>query len=247
MDPLVLAVSGASGQPLAQRALQLLLEAGERVELVTSRGAITVWQAELGIRVPSEPRAQEAFWRERTGCQGGELRCHRWNDQAATIASGSFRTRGMVILPASMGSVGRIAAGVATDLLERAADVHLKESRPLVICPRELPWSLIHLRNLTALAEAGARIAPPVPAWYHQPTTIEQMVDFLVIRVFDCLGYDLGALQRWQGPVDGVPPTQSPPTQGLPTDIPLTDVPISKVPISKVPLAEVPLPGGTPP
>ena len=242
MDPLVLAVSGASGQPLAQRALQLLLEAGERVELVTSRGAITVWQAELGIRVPSEPRAQEAFWRERTGCQGGELRCHRWNDQAATIASGSFRTRGMVILPASMGSVGRIAAGVATDLLERAADVHLKESRPLVICPRELPWSLIHLRNLTALAEAGARIAPPVPAWYHQPTTIEQMVDFLVIRVFDCLGYDLGALQRWQGPVDGVPPTQSPPTQGLPTDIPLTDVPISKVP-----LAEVPLPGGTPP
>ena len=247
MDPLVLAVSGASGQPLAQRALQLLLEAGERVELVTSRGAITVWQAELGIRVPSEPRAQEAFWRERTGCQGGELRCHRWNDQAATIASGSFRTRGMVILPASMGSVGRIAAGVATDLLERAADVHLKEGRPLVICPRELPWSLIHLRNLTALAEAGARIAPPVPAWYHQPTTIEQMVDFLVIRVFDCLGYDLGALQRWQGPVDGVPPTQSPPTQGLPTDIPLTDVPISKVPISKVPLAEVPLPGGTPP
>jgi len=119
MDPLVLAVSGASGQPLAQRALQLLLEAGERVELVTSRGAITVWQAELGIRVPSEPGAQEAFWRERTGCQSGELRCHRWNDQAAAIASGSFRTRGMVILPASMGSVGRIAAGVATDLLER--------------------------------------------------------------------------------------------------------------------------------
>ena len=182
--------------------------------MVTSRGAITVWQAELGIRVPNEPRAQEAFWRERTGCQGGELRCHRWNDQAAAIASGSFRTKGMVILPASMGSVGRIAAGVATDLLERAADVHLKEGRPLVIAPRELPWSLIHLRNLTTLAEAGARIAPPVPAWYHQPTTIEQMVDFLVIRVFDCLGYDLGALQRWQGPVQGGPDSQGPVTAG---------------------------------
>jgi 4-hydroxy-3-polyprenylbenzoate decarboxylase len=191
-----------------------LLEAGERVEVVTSRGAITVWQAELGIRVPNEPRAQEAFWRERTGCQGGELRCHRWNDQAAAIASGSFRTKGMVILPASMGSVGRIAAGVATDLLERAADVHLKEGRPLVIAPRELPWSLIHLRNLTTLAEAGARIAPPVPAWYHQPTTIEQMVDFLVIRVFDCLGYDLGALQRWQGPVQGGPDSEGPVTEG---------------------------------
>lgn len=199
--PVVLAVSGASAQPLAQRALQLLLEAGESVELVASRGAIGVWQAELGLRVPSEPEAQEAFWRERTGIRSGQLRCHRWNDQAAGIASGSFRTRGMVILPASMGTVGRIASGVALDLIERAADVHLKEGRPLVIAPRELPWNLVHLRNLTALAEAGARIAPPVPAWYHRPTTIEEMVDFLVIRVFDALGLDLGSLRRWQGPV----------------------------------------------
>ena len=84
--PVVLAVSGASAQPLAQRALQLLLEAGESVELVTSRGAIGVWQAELGLRVPSEPEAQELFWRERTGITSGQLRCHRWNDQAAGIA-----------------------------------------------------------------------------------------------------------------------------------------------------------------
>ena len=199
--PVVLAVSGASGQPLAQRALQLLLEADQTVELITSRGAITVWQAELGIQVPGDPGAQEQFWRERTGVHSGTLRCHRWNDQAAPIASGSHRTRGMVILPCSMGAVGRIAAGVATDLLERAADVHLKEGRPLVICPRELPWSLVHLRNLTSLAEAGARIAPPVPAWYHQPRSIEEMVDFLVIRTLDLLGYELGHLRRWQGPV----------------------------------------------
>ena len=198
--PVVLAVSGASAQPLAQQALQLLLEAGEAVELVTSRGAIGVWQAELGLRVPSEPDAQEAFWRERTAVSTGQLRCHRWNDQAAGIASGSFKTRGMVILPASMGTVGRIASGVALDLVERAADVHLKEGRPLVICPRETPWSLVHLRNLTALAEAGARNAPQVPAWYHQPQSIEDMVDFLVIRVFDVLGYELGNLRRWQGP-----------------------------------------------
>jgi 4-hydroxy-3-polyprenylbenzoate decarboxylase len=197
--PVVLAVSGASAQPLAERALALLLEAGEAVEMVTSRGAIGVWQAEMGLRVPSEPAAQEQFWRERTGRDGGQLRCHRWNDQAAGIASGSFPTRGMVILPASMGTVGRIASGVALDLIERAADVHLKEGRPLVIAPRELPWNLIHLRNLTTLAEAGARIAPPVPAWYHQPRTIEAMVDFLVIRVFDALGMELGHLNRWQG------------------------------------------------
>lgn len=197
--PVVLAVSGASAQPLAERALGLLLEAGEAVEMITSRGAIGVWQAEMGLRVPSEPAAQEQFWRERTGSRGGQLRCHRWNDQAAAIASGSFATRGMVILPASMGTVGRIASGVALDLIERAADVHLKEGRPLVIAPRELPWNLIHLRNLTTLAEAGARIAPPVPAWYHQPRTIDEMVDFLVIRVFDVLGLELGSLNRWQG------------------------------------------------
>jgi 4-hydroxy-3-polyprenylbenzoate decarboxylase len=200
-DPVVLAISGASGQPLAERALQLLLQADLPVELVVSRGAIQVWQAELGVTVPSEPAAQERFWRARCGDSSGRLRCHRWNDQAAAIASGSCRTRGMVILPASMGTVGRIASGVALDLIERAADVHLKEARPLVIAPRELPWNLVHLRNLTALAEAGARIAPPVPAWYHRPTCLEEMVDFLVIRIFDNLSLNLGDLRRWEGPL----------------------------------------------
>ena len=201
MDPVVLAVTGASAMPLAERGLQLLLEAGETVELVASRGALGVWLAEQGVRIPAEPDLQTRFWRERTGVTTGQLRCHRWNDQAAAIASGSFRTRGMVILPASMGTVGRIASGVALDLVERVADVHLKEGRPLVIAPREMPWSLVHLRNLTTLAEAGARIAPPIPAWYHRPTSLEDMIDFLVIRVFDGLGYDLGSLRRWDGPV----------------------------------------------
>lgn len=199
--PIVLAMSGASAQPLAERALALLLQAGLKVDVVISRGAIGVWRAELGVQVPNDPQGQEAFWRQRTRCVAGELRCYRWNDQAAPIASGSYRTAGMVILPASMGTVGRIATGVALDLIERAADVHLKEGWPLVIAPRELPWNLIHLRNLTRLAEAGARIAPPVPAWYHQPTSLEEMVDFLVIRIFDSLGLQLGALRRWQGPV----------------------------------------------
>lgn len=199
--PIVLAMSGASAQPLAQRALELLLQAHLTVDVVTSRGAMAVWRAELGVLVPYDPTAQEAFWRERTGSDRGVLRCHRWNDQAAPIASGSYRTAGMVILPASMGTVGRIASGVALDLIERAADVHLKEGWPLVIAPRELPWNLIHLRNLTTLAEAGARIAPPVPAWYHQPASIEDMVDFLVIRMLDSLGLELGSLHRWQGPV----------------------------------------------
>lgn len=200
--PYVLAVSGASAQQLAERALQLLLENDRHVHLILSRGAHEVWKAELGVQVPVEPSAQESFWRERLQTSKGTLNCHRWNDQAASIASGSVRTRGMVIVPCSMGSVGRIASGVATDLLERCADVHLKEGRPLVLAPREMPWNLIHLRNLTALAEAGARIAPPIPAWYTQPQTLDDMVDFLVVRLFDGLGESLKPIQRWK---DGQP------------------------------------------
>ncbi|MGC6483729.1 MAG: flavin prenyltransferase UbiX [Synechococcus sp.] len=196
--PYVLGVSGASAQQLAERSLQLLLENHSHVHLILSRGAHEVWSEELGVRVPVDPEAQASFWRDRLGCNAGTLHCHRWNDQAASIASGSVRTRGMVIVPCSMGSVGRIAAGVATDLVERCADVHLKEGRPLVLAPREMPWNLIHLRNLTALAEAGARIAPPIPAWYTQPITLDDMVDFLVVRLFDGFGESLKPIQRWR-------------------------------------------------
>ena len=198
-SPYVLGVSGASAQPLAERALQLLLQKERNVHLIMSRGAHEVWLAEQSIQVPVDPELQERFWRSRLNVETGSLTCHRWGDQAATIASGSVATRGMVIVPCSMGTVGRIAAGVASDLLERCADVHLKEGRPLVLAPREMPWSLIHLRNLTALAEAGARISPPIPAWYSQPQNLSEMVDFLVVRLFDSLGEDLSPLKRWQG------------------------------------------------
>nr|AUG32667.1 putative 3-octaprenyl-4-hydroxybenzoate carboxy- lyase [Paulinella longichromatophora] len=200
MSSIVLAASGASGQPLAERALQLLLASGEEVDFVISRGGIAVWQAEQGVSIPGNPISQEAFWRSRLGSNNGTLRCHRWNDQSATIASGSYKTRGMVILPCSMGTVGRISSGVALGLIERCADVHLKEGRPLIIAPREMPWNLIHLKNLTTLAEAGACIAPPSPAWYQQPKTLDDMVNFIVIRIFDTLGLELGKLNRWEGP-----------------------------------------------
>ncbi|MBL6802960.1 MAG: UbiX family flavin prenyltransferase [Cyanobacteria bacterium] len=201
MHPYVLAVTGASAQPLAERTLQLLLKAGRSVHLVLSKGAYAVFKAEQGLTIPVEPNRQAVFWRERLDCPGGDLVCHRWNDQSVSIASGSFRTKAMLIVPCSMGTVGRINAGVAMDLIERCADVHLKEGRPLLIAPREMPFSLIHLRNLTALAEAGARIAAPIPAWYTQPTTIDDMIDFLVIRLLDGLEDDLAPLQRWTGPI----------------------------------------------
>ena len=201
MHPIVLGISGASAQPLAERALQLLLCKGHSVHLIISRGAFKVFQAEQVITIPVDPVQQEKFWRERLDVSDGQLICHRWNDQSASIASGSFQTRAMVILPCSMGTVGRIANGVATDLIERSADVHLKERRPLVIAPREMPLNLIHLRNLTALAESGATIAPPMPAWYSQPESLADMIDFIVVRLFDSLQEDLTPLNRWNGPL----------------------------------------------
>ncbi|NJR66530.1 MAG: UbiX family flavin prenyltransferase [Leptolyngbyaceae cyanobacterium CRU_2_3] len=198
--PLVLGITGASGLIYAVRALKFLLEADYAIELVASKSTYVVWQAEEQIRMPVEGIQQEQFWRQQAGVElGGKLRCHPWGDVGANIASGSFQTIGMVIMPCSMSTVGKLAAGLSGDLLERAADVQLKEGRKLVIVPRETPFSLIHLRNLTTLAEAGARIVPAIPAWYHHPRTIEDLVDFVVARVLDQLGIDCVPLRRWEG------------------------------------------------
>ena len=198
--PLILGVTGASGLVYAVRALKHLLSAGWTVDLVASKATRMVWQAELGLTMPLAPSAQSQFWRDQSGVgEAGNLRCHPWGDVGAAIASGSRPTAGMVVMPCSMSTVGRLAAGLSSDLLERAADVQLKEGRRLVIVPRETPFSLIHLRNLTTLAEAGARIVPAIPAWYHQPETIEDLVDFVVARALDQVGIDCVPLRRWQG------------------------------------------------
>lgn len=198
--PLILGITGASGLIYAVRALKFLLEADYAIELVASKSAYMVWQAENQIRMPPEPDQQEQFWRQQAGVStGGKLICHRWGDIGATLASGSFRTLGMVIIPCSMSTVAKIAMGLSSDLLERSADVQLKEGRQLVIVPRETPFSLIHLRNLTTLAEAGARIVPAIPAWYHNPQTIEDLVDFVVARALDQLNIDCIPINRWEG------------------------------------------------
>ena len=198
--PLILGVSGASGLIYAVRTLKFLLEADYEIELVASKSTYVVWQAEQNTRMPVEPVQQEQFWRQQAGVgAGGKLTCHPWGDVGANIASGSFRTLGMVVIPCSMSTAAKLAAGLSSDLLERAADVQLKEGSKLVIVPRETPFSLIHLRNLIALAEAGARIVPAIPAWYHNPQTIEDLVDFVVARTLDQLDIDCIPIQRWQG------------------------------------------------
>lgn len=197
--PLILGVTGASGLIYTVRALKFLLEANYAIELVASKAVYMVWQSELGLRMPTDPIQQEQFWRQQANAASGKLICHPWSDVGATIASGSFRTLGMMIIPCSMSTVGKLAGGLSADLLERAADVQLKEGRKLVLVPRETPFSLIHLRNLTTLAEAGARIVPAIPAWYHQPQTIEDLVDFVVARALDQFEIDCVPLNRWDG------------------------------------------------
>ncbi len=197
--PLIVGVSGASGLIYAVRTLKYLLAADYSIELVASRAAYMVWQAEENVRMPADPKQQELFWRKKAGImQGGILNCHRWGDVGDNIASGSFRTLGMIVIPCSMSTVAKIATGLSSDLLERASDVQIKEGKPLVVVPRETPFSLIHLRNLTALAEAGVKIVPAIPAWYHHPQTIEDLVDFVVARALDTLDIDCIPIQRWK-------------------------------------------------
>ncbi|MDJ0556467.1 MAG: flavin prenyltransferase UbiX [Microcoleaceae cyanobacterium MO_207.B10] len=198
--PIVIGVTGASGLIYAVRAIKFLLAANYTIDLVASKAAYSVWQAEQNIKMPSDSTRQEKFWREQAGeTTKGKLFCHAWQNVGANIASGSYRTQGMIIIPCSMGTVGKLAAGLSSDLLERSADVQLKEGGKLVIVPRETPLSLIHLRNLTTLAEAGARIVPAIPAWYHNPQTIEDLVDFVVARALDQFGLDCVPLKRWIG------------------------------------------------
>ncbi len=200
MKSIVIAITGASAMQIAERSLQVLLENDKSVDLILSKGSYEVAKSERSINIPVEPNAQREFWRDKLDVKSGKLTCYRWNDHSASIASGSHKTKGMVIVPCSMGTLGRIASGFSLDLIERCADVHLKENRPLIISPRESPLNLIHINNIKTLAEAGALIVPPIPAWYSNPQSIEDVIDFIVVRLFDSLGENLNGIKRWDGP-----------------------------------------------
>ena len=201
MNNIVIAITGASAMQIGERAVQLLLENNFSVDLILSKGAYEVAKSERNINIPVEPMAQSAYWRNKLEVFSGKLKCYRWNDHSASIASGSHKTKGMVIVPCSMGTLGRIASGFSLDLIERCADVHLKERRPLIISPRESPLNLIHIENIKRLASAGALIVPPIPAWYTNPQSINDIIDFIVVRLFDSLGEDLNYIKRWEGPI----------------------------------------------
>jgi len=201
MKSIVLAITGASAMQIGERCIQLLLENDKTVDLILSKGAYEVAKSERNMNIPVESKAQSDFWRNKLRVKSGKLICYRWNDHSASIASGSHKTKGMIIAPCSMGTLGRVASGFSLDLIERCADVHLKENRPLIISPRESPFNLIHIDNIKRLATAGALIVPTIPAWYTNPKTIEDIIDFIVVRLFDSLGEDLNNIKRWDGPI----------------------------------------------
>ena len=195
MADLVLAVTGASGSPYAVRLLELLLRAGRGVHLTISPSAVEVFAREIGRPLDLNQFDPHAFLGQELDCT--RLSYHHYRNFQAGIASGSFLTDGMAVCPCSMGTVAAIAHGVSQNLIHRAADVHLKERRKLVLVPRETPLGLIQLRNLLAVAEAGAVVLPAMPAYYTLPRTIEDMVDFVVGRVLDQLGVPHQLFARW--------------------------------------------------
>jgi 4-hydroxy-3-polyprenylbenzoate decarboxylase len=203
---ITLAFTGASGLPYGLRLLECLLAADTSVYLLYSPAAQVVARQELDLMLPTQPHAAAAFFAERYHAKPGQLTVFGREDWLSPIASGSNPADAMAICPCSMGTVGAIAAGLADNLIERAADVMLKERRTLVLVPRETPLSAIHLENLLKLARAGAVILPPAPGFYARPATVGDLVDFVVARVLDQLGVAHSLGPRW-GEARVAPPT----------------------------------------
>jgi len=204
---ITLAFTGASGMPYGTRLLECLLAAQSRVYLLYSAAAQIVARQELELAIPAQPHAAASFFSQRFGAKPGQLTVFSREDWLAPIASGSNPADAMAICPCSMGTIGALAAGLADNLIERAADVMLKERRPLIVVPRETPLSTIHLENLTRLSRAGAVILPPSPGFYGHPASVQELVDFIVARVLDQLGVEHSLGPRWGEARVTPPPT----------------------------------------
>lgn len=186
---LIVAITGASGFAYGYRLLELLRDTPIEVHLIVSRAAQITMACETALHLSDVTALAD--------------RVHRNEDIGACIASGSYRTLGMVVAPCSMKTLSEIANGIGSSLVARAADVMLKERRRLVLLARETPLTLAHLRNMTAVTEMGAIVAPPVPAFYAMPKDLGEMVDHTLGRVLDLFDIDVGAVRRWTGPASG--------------------------------------------
>ena len=198
-----LAFTGASGMPYGVRLLECLLAAGCRVQLLYSQVAQIVARQEMALELPGRPADAEAFFKARFAALPGTLAVFGREEWFAPVASGSNPPDAMIVCPCTMGTLAAIAQGLASNLIERAADVALKEGRKLVLVPRETPFSAIHLENMLRLARAGAVILPPNPGFYHHPQRIDDLVDFVVARLLDQVGVAHSLMARWGDSGDG--------------------------------------------
>jgi 4-hydroxy-3-polyprenylbenzoate decarboxylase len=190
--PIVVAITGASGAPYAVRLLEALVEHQQRVSLIVSDHGIRLLDTEMDISSVEALRARVGASR-----WDAVVRAYDDRDRGAAPASGSALTAGMVVCPCSMGTMSAIAVGASRSLVERAADVTLKERRPLVLVPRETPYSAIHLENMLTVTRAGAVVLPASPGFYHRPRTVDDLVSFVVARVLDHLGVEHAVSPRW--------------------------------------------------
>ncbi len=194
---ITLALTGASGMPYGMRLLEMLLAGGHTVYLVYSQAAQFVAMQEMQLTLPAKPSEARRMLVDRFGCRPEQLQVFAREDWMAPIASGSGAVDAMVVCPCTMGALAAIANGLSDNLIERAADVMLKEGRRLILVPREAPFSAIHLENMLKLSRMGAVILPPNPGFYHLPKSVEDLVDFVVAKILDQLGVEHQLVERW--------------------------------------------------
>ncbi|MGC3962927.1 MAG: flavin prenyltransferase UbiX [Rhodocyclaceae bacterium] len=197
MKTIAVALTGASGMPYGLRLIECLLQAGCRVQVLYSQVAQIVARQEMDIALPSRAAEAQAWLMERYGAPEGQLQVYGREEWFAPLASGSNPPDAMAVCPCTMGTLAAIAAGLSNNLIERAADVCLKERRTLVLVPRETPFSTLHLENMLRLSRMGVVILPPSPGFYHKPQSVEDLVNFVVARVLDQLGVAHTLVARW--------------------------------------------------
>ena len=194
---IALAMTGASGAQYGLRLLECLLSAGEEVALMISQAGRIVINTETSWSLPAQPRAIQVALSERFGAEDGQLQVYGRDQWMAPIASGSSAPQAMVICPCTTATLSSVATGQSNTLIERAADVAIKERRPLILVVRETPFSSIHLENMLTLARVGVTIMPANPAFYHHPQRVEDLVDFMVARILDHLEIEHALGPRW--------------------------------------------------
>lgn len=194
---IALAITGASGAPYARRLLEILLQSGITVQLMISAAGRIVLADELDWKLPARAGDVQTLLSEQFQCQPEQLKVYGEQQWSAPLASGSHRVPTMIVCPCTMGTLSAIACGQSDNLINRAADVMLKENRKLILVPREAPFSAIHLENMLKLARLGVCILPPSPGFYFRPGTLQEVVDFVVARILDQTGIEHSLMPRW--------------------------------------------------